>query len=148
MAAEQFRVDVSRADGKPVRSRHYDYDLMGVSGIVPDGPAMSQFAAQARVKAAWRAVRGPTNDAWVADVRLVLLGLASLQTVDAHYGWKDHGRRSRARHRAGAIDDILLQPPRPPASGLGHPARRNGTTMPLPDARKPAQAFINPPQVQ
>jgi hypothetical protein len=95
LAAEQFRVDVSRADGKPVQSR--DYDLMGVSGVVPDGPAMSQFAAQARCRRAWVCVRGEENNAWCADViRLVLLALASLQTVDQRFGWRDHSRRSRA----------------------------------------------------
>ncbi len=91
-AAEQFRRDSALADG--VRGEN---ERLGVSGGAPGyGPTETMIDAQGRVQRAWLAIRGPQNDADVADVvRLIVLGWATLERIDA-------ARRVR-RHTARAM---------------------------------------------
>ena len=92
LAAEQFRLDTALADG--VRGEN---ERLGISGGTSgDGPTQTMIDAQGRVQRAWLAIRGPQNEAEVADVvRLVVLGLATLESLDA-------ARRTR-RHTGRAI---------------------------------------------
>ena len=92
LAAEQFRRDTALADG--VRGEN---ERLGISGgTAGDGPTQTMIDAQGRVQWAWVAILGPRNEAEVADVvRLVVLGLATLETLDA-------ARRIR-RHTGRAI---------------------------------------------
>lgn len=78
LAAQKFREDSAIADG--IRDGK---DLSGVraSGF-NGGPTIAMLDAQSRVRAAWIAVRGPENDAIMADViRLVVLGYATLDAL-------------------------------------------------------------------
>lgn len=92
LAAEQFRRDSALADGVRGENEH-----LGVSGgTVNGGPTELMIEAQGCVQRAWLAIRGPQNDAEVADVvRLVVLGWATLERIDA-------ARRVR-RHTARAM---------------------------------------------
>lgn len=91
-AAEQFRRDCALADG--VRGEN---ERLGVSGGTPGcGPTETMIDAQGRVQRAWLAIRGPENDAEVADVvRLVLLGWATLERIDAARRVRRHTARAK-----------------------------------------------------
>ncbi len=98
LAAEQFRRDTALADGVRGENEH-----LGVSGgTVNGGPTQVMIEAQEQVRRAWLAIRGPQNEADVADVvRLVVLGWATLERIDA-------ARRVR-RHTARAMLLIGLE---------------------------------------
>jgi hypothetical protein len=89
LAAEQLRRDTAIADG--IRGEHAPPGISG--GRTPGGPTETMLDAQGRVRRAWSAVRGPENNTAIADVvRLILLGWATLERLDA-------SRRAR-RHTA------------------------------------------------
>jgi hypothetical protein len=79
LAAEEFRRYSAIADG--IRPANWLLFCRSVA----DGqtPAQLLLDAQRQVRRAWFAVRGPENNALVADVvRLVVLGYRTLQAVD------------------------------------------------------------------
>lgn len=90
-AAEQFRCDSALADG--VRGEN---ERLGVSGgTLGCGPTETMIDAQGRVQRAWLAIRGPQNEAEVADVvRLVVLGWATLERIDAARRVRRHTGRA------------------------------------------------------
>jgi hypothetical protein len=98
LAAEDFRGDCAIADGQRTE------DLWMMVRTAADGqtPAQIILDAQKKVREAWLAIRGPQNDAQVADVvRLVVLGWASLARAD-------EARRCR-NGRSRELLDIGLQ---------------------------------------
>jgi len=92
MAALQFRRDSAIADGA-----HGEIERIGVSGGGSNGgPTIARLDAQGRVRRAWLAIRGPTNDAWVAQViTAMVLGFATLEAAQRI----SHCRRETARER-------------------------------------------------
>lgn len=94
LAAEEFRRHNAIANGvRPMAWMSY------IAAAAGDGqtPAQLLLDAQRSVRQAWLAIRGPENNAMVADiVRLVVLGHVTLQVVDMS---------RRCRH--GTSRDIL-----------------------------------------
>ena len=79
LAAEEFRRHTAIADGiRPMNWASYiAHSLDGQT------PAQILLDSQRRVRQSWLAIRGPENNAIVADViRLVVLGYLTLQVVD------------------------------------------------------------------
>lgn len=78
VAAEQLRRDSAISEGAIG-----EIERLGVSGSGASlGPAAVVLDAQGRTRRAWVAIRGPSNDADLADVvRLVVLGFATLAAV-------------------------------------------------------------------
>ena len=79
LAAEEFRRYTAIADGiRPMTWASYiAHSLDGQT------PAQIMLDAQRKVRQSWLAIRGPENNAIVADViRLVVLGYLTLQVVD------------------------------------------------------------------
>jgi hypothetical protein len=79
LACEEFRRHSAIANGiKPM-------NWLSFCQVQPDGqtPAQLLLDAQRKVRQAWLAIRGPENNALIADVvRLVVLGQMTLQVVD------------------------------------------------------------------
>lgn len=92
MAALQFRRDSAIADGALG-----EIERVGVSGGGANGgPTIARLDAQGRVRRAWLAIRGPTNDVWVAQViTAMVLGFATLESAQRI----SHCRRETARER-------------------------------------------------
>lgn len=105
LAAETFRRDSAIADGAANTNDPLGTWVSG--GANGTGPTGAQIDAQTRMRAAWLAVRGPTNDADVANVvRLVVLGYATLERARTHAkrrhevvrAWLIEGLESLAAH--------------------------------------------------
>ena len=87
-AGEKFRDDSAIAEGLRSTDR-----LLQIYGSEPGTPTQAMLDGQQRVRRAWLAVRGPENDAWVADaIRIVVLGRASLRLLERHQGGAKDGR--------------------------------------------------------
>jgi hypothetical protein len=94
LAAERFRQTCQLANGSPLYGVRDILDKVLAHGCSSDkeGSIILRLTAQQRAREAWLAIRGPQNDSDVADVvRMVVLGWATMQSVETHRHWR-HGR--------------------------------------------------------
>jgi len=97
LAAEQMRRDSAIADGAAGWNEQGSAGVSGGHGGL--GPSAAMIDAQTAMRGVWRAVRGPENDAAMADVvRIVVLGFGTLALV-----------ASTKRCRHAAARDLLFR---------------------------------------
>jgi hypothetical protein len=92
LAAEQFRQHCHLANGSAAIVRADLLARVLSLGQASDtqAPILARLDAQRKVRQAWLAIRGRSNDLDVADVvRLVVLGWQSLHAVDKHRHWRN-----------------------------------------------------------
>lgn len=95
IAANRLRDDTALGEG--ARGQLDGLGLGGIRGSA-DGVSVAVLDAQTRVRRAWQAIRGPENDAMLADiVRCVVLGWATQEAV-----------QQAGRCRRGTVRDALL----------------------------------------
>jgi hypothetical protein len=92
LAAEQFRQHCHLANGSAAMVRADLLARVLSLGHASDSqaPILARLDAQKKVRQAWLAIRGRSNDLDVADVvRLVVLGWQSLHAIDKHQHWRN-----------------------------------------------------------
>jgi hypothetical protein len=94
LAAEKLRQVCQIANGSVQYGVGDLFDKVLRVGCAGDSqmPIISRVDAQTKARQAWQAIRGEENDVDVADVcRMVILGYATLQSVEKHRHWR-HGK--------------------------------------------------------